>query len=163
MRARGAGAVVNIASMGAILPTPLAGHYSSSKAALHVATETMRMELHDSGVHVFAVLPGPVETAMLAGFRRLPGGAAALQRAPIGDVDELARKIVRGLERRQRTLVYPSLLKVARHLPTLALRASQRLTPKLIDVDEPATLAEPARDDDEPLLLDERSRFDATG
>jgi short-subunit dehydrogenase len=161
MRERGEGAVVNIASMGAILPMPLAGHYSSSKAALHVATETMRMELRDSGVHVFGVLPGPVETAMLAGFRRLPGGATALQRAPIGDVDELARKIVRGLERRRRTLVYPSLLKVARHFPTLALRASERVTRNLVDIDEPPTL--PERPHDEPLIIDERSRFDAIG
>jgi short-subunit dehydrogenase len=160
MRARGEGAVVNVSSIAAILPMPLAGHYSSSKAALQVATETLRMELRDSGVHVFSVLPGPVETAMLGEFRRIPGGAAALQRAPIGDVDELAGKIVRGLARRQRTLVYPSLLRVARHFPTVALRASQLVTPAPIEIDDAPTL--PGSSHDEPLLLDEPSRFDAT-
>lgn len=137
MRKRGAGAVVNVASIGAVTPMPLAGHYSSSKAALSLATETLRLELRGSGVHVLHVLPGPVETAMLSEVELLPGGARLLSRMPRGNVETLARKIVRGLERGRRALVYPSSLAIARHLPTVAVRLSGAVMP---NVDDPRKL-----------------------
>ncbi|HEY7955255.1 MAG TPA: SDR family NAD(P)-dependent oxidoreductase [Polyangia bacterium] len=131
MRKRGAGAVVNVASIGAVTPMPFAGHYSSSKAALSLATETLRLELRGSGVHVLHVLPGPVDTAMLGEVELLPGGARLLSRMPRGDVDTLARKIVRGLERGRRALVYPGSLAIARHLPTVAVRLSAAVMPRV--------------------------------
>jgi short-subunit dehydrogenase len=127
MRARGQGAVVNIASLAASAPLVLAGHYSSSKAALAHATEILRVELKGSGIDVMLVLPGPVETPMLAPVRAEPGAALFLRLVPPGNPTVLARRIVRGLRRGQRTLVYSRALWIARLLPTLALWLMPRL------------------------------------
>jgi uncharacterized protein len=136
MRERGSGTIVNVSSIGSITPMPLAGHYSSSKAALSLATETLRLELRDTGVHVFLVLPGPVETAMLNEFRQVPGGDKVLAGMPRGTTDVLAKKIVRGIETQKRALVYPTILAIARHLPTLAVRVGGSVV-KGVDVNDP--------------------------
>lgn len=133
MKRRGSGAVVNVSSIGAVTPMPWAGHYSSSKAALSLATETLRLELRGSGVHVLHVQPGPVETAMLGEVRAVPGGERLLARMPHGDPETLARKLVRALERGRRSLVYPGSLAVVRHLPTLVVRASSAVMPRVED------------------------------
>jgi short-subunit dehydrogenase len=121
---RGDGAVVNVSSIASVTPFPLTGHYASSKAALSLASDTLRAELRGSGVDVLLVIPGPVETPMLAELKQLPG--VPLDKMPRGDVDTLATKIVRGLERKRRTLVYPGSLAITRVLPTLAAFFSER-------------------------------------
>ncbi len=158
MRERKYGAVVNVASVGAFAPMPLAGHYCSSKAALAQHSETLRLELRGSGVHVFNVQPGPVETGMLAEMGKLPGFDGFFAQMPRGNADVLARKIVRGLERRQRTLVYPTALAVARHLPTVAVRATAVMA-RNIDVDDSRKLQGGSHGD--ALALAARSGFEA--
>jgi short-subunit dehydrogenase len=157
MRERGHGSVVNVASIGAFAPLPLAGHYSSSKAALSLHSEALRMELRGSGIHVFNVQPGPVDTGMLAEMAAIPGGDGFLARLPHGDPDVLAAKIVRGLERGQRALVYPSSLAIGRHLPTLALRATALAT-RGIDVSDGRMLRGGSHGD--PLALAAREKFE---
>ncbi|MDB4970399.1 MAG: short-chain dehydrogenase [Myxococcales bacterium] len=161
MRTRGVGAVVNVASIGAVTPMPLAGHYSSSKAALSLCSETMRLELRGSGVNVFSVLPGPVDTGMLAEFGVVPGADKVLGKMPRGNVAELSRKVVRGLERGQRALVYPTALGFMRHLPTLANRISASVIDGLVDVDDARKLQGGSHGD--PLALAARSAFEARG
>ena len=157
MRQRRFGAVVNVASIGAFAPLPLAGHYCSSKAALSLASETLRMELRGAGVHVFNVQPGPVDTGMLAEMGAVPGAEAFLSRMPHGNVDVLAKKIVRGLERGQRALVYPGALAVARHLPTVAVRATALAT-RSIDVNETRMLRGGSQGD--TLAIEAREAFE---
>lgn len=124
MRARGAGAIVNVSSIASFSLMPLVGHYSSSKAALSQATEHLRLELRDDPIHVLHVMPGPVETGMLAEVRAVPGGAKMLKSMPRGKAPVLAKKIADGLERGRRTLVYPGALAFARHFPTVVQRLS---------------------------------------
>jgi uncharacterized protein len=158
MRERKFGAVVNVASIGAFAPMPLAGHYCSSKAAMSQHTETLRLELRGAGVHVFNVQPGPVETGMLAEFGAVPGGDGFLERMPHGDPEVLARKIVKGLVRGQRALVYPSSLAVARHLPTVAVRATAYVT-RTVDVNDERKLRGGSQGD--VLAIEARSKFEA--
>jgi short-subunit dehydrogenase len=120
MRARGAGAIVNVSSMGAIVPFVMVGHYGASKAALATATEALRMELRGSGVDVMLVLPGPVETPMLAEAKQLDGIDGVFALSPPGDASTLARLIVRGLERGRREIVYPRPLWSGRIFPSFA-------------------------------------------
>src|SRR5207244_4240475 len=73
MAERGWGAVVNVTSMAQVSTWPGFGGYAATKAALGVATETLAMELTDSGVHVIEVIPGPVDTAVQGETRLAPG------------------------------------------------------------------------------------------
>ena len=54
------GCVVNIGSVAGITPTPFSGGYSASKAALHVLSDAMRMELAPFGIRVLTVQPGSI-------------------------------------------------------------------------------------------------------
>lgn len=60
--ARGAGTVVNIASIVAIAPEILNGVYGGTKAFVLALSQSMQHELADKGVRVQAVLPGATAT-----------------------------------------------------------------------------------------------------
>jgi len=139
MRARGRGHIVNVTSIASVAPMPLMGHYASSKAALSMATDTLRLELRDDPIHVFEVVPGPVDTPMLAETSLIPGGEQVFKRMPRGTTDVLADKIVRGLRRRRATLVYPGSLAVVRHLPTV-VKAVSRSATRSVDVKDTRAL-----------------------
>ena len=60
--ARGAGAIINIASIVAIAPELLNGVYGASKAFVLAFTQSLQHELAPKGVRVQAVLPGATAT-----------------------------------------------------------------------------------------------------
>lgn len=65
------GAVVNIASVHAVATSPGMAAYVASKGALVALTRAMALEFASSGVRVNAVLPGAIDTPMLAaGLKR---------------------------------------------------------------------------------------------
>jgi len=66
MRARGSGRLVGIASVAGIRGLPGAGAYSASKSAAITYLESLRVELHGSGVRVVTVAPGYIATPMTA-------------------------------------------------------------------------------------------------
>ncbi len=66
MRAAGRGRIVMISSVLGLVAAPWRGAYVASKFALEGVTDTMRLELAGSGVHVALVEPGPIRTL----FRR---------------------------------------------------------------------------------------------
>lgn len=55
-------AVVNVSSMGALVPVPGQSAYGASKAAVKLFTEGLRVELRKTGVRVSVVFPGGVNT-----------------------------------------------------------------------------------------------------
>ena len=111
MRQRRDGAVVNVTSLAGVAAWVFTGHYSSTKAALSLASETLRLELNGSGVHVLELMAGPTETALLAGARdNVPGAGTAINWGPRGNVEQLSGRVMRALERRQNVLVYPRAL-----------------------------------------------------
>ena len=59
---RGAGAVMNIASIAAFQPLPFMAVYSATKAFVQTFSEAVHEELHGTGVSVTALCPGPVPT-----------------------------------------------------------------------------------------------------
>jgi short-subunit dehydrogenase len=126
MQQRGSGAVVNVTSIAQISTWPGFGAYAATKAALAVATESLRLELVDSGVHVMEAIPGPVDTSVQGETRLAPGIETVLDRVPLGDPAEMARVIVRGLERKRAHVIYPRRSAIAYHLPTLARRDTRR-------------------------------------
>ncbi len=68
--ARGAGTIVNIASIVAIAPEVLNGVYGGSKAFVLALSQSLHHELADKGIRVQAVLPGATATEFwdISGF-----------------------------------------------------------------------------------------------
>jgi uncharacterized protein len=59
---RGAGAVMNIASIAGFQPVPAMAVYSATKAFVQTFSEAVHEELHGTGVSVTTLCPGPVPT-----------------------------------------------------------------------------------------------------
>jgi NAD(P)-dependent dehydrogenase (short-subunit alcohol dehydrogenase family) len=72
-------AIANIASVAALAAMPSFGGYSTSKAALHSMTQSIRAKLKKDGISVHGVYPGPVETRLTegAGMDTTPAPAVA--------------------------------------------------------------------------------------
>lgn len=87
MKARGTGAILNIASTAGVSPRPMLNWYNASKGWMITATRTMAVELAGSGIRVNALNPVAGETPLLPTFM---GGdtpenrAAFLATIPIG-------------------------------------------------------------------------------
>ncbi len=99
MRAARQGTLAGIASMAGFRGLPGAGAYSSSKAAAISYLESLRVELHGSGVKVVTICPGYIETPMTAVN---PYPMPFMLKA-----DEAARRIARAIERQTAFTVIP--------------------------------------------------------
>lgn len=71
--------------------------YGSSKGALSLFLQGLRSRLHRAGVRVITIKPGPVQTPMTD---HLPGASR------FADPEQVARDIVRALERRSPDVLY---------------------------------------------------------
>ena len=136
MIARQHGAVVNVTSLATVSPWPALGHYCSTKAALAVATETLRLELTHTPVHVLEVIPGPVETAIQAESRLLPGFRAAMRRTPQGDPVVLGHLVADALERGRARVVYPRRLSPVYAFPGLMRAMLPRLVARYVSPED---------------------------
>jgi len=66
MLARGEGRIVNVTSAAVHASTPFTGWYQACKAALRELTDTLRLELVDTGIDVIDVEPGGFATGIWA-------------------------------------------------------------------------------------------------
>ena len=99
MRERGSGTLVGIASVAGFRGLPGGGAYSASKSAAITYLESLRVELHGSGVSVVTICPGYIHTPMTAGNRYpMPF---------LIDADDAARRIARVIASRRRFAVIP--------------------------------------------------------
>jgi uncharacterized protein len=141
MLERGAGAVVNVTSMAQVSSWPGFGAYAATKAALGLATETLAMELAGTGVHVLEAIPGPIDTAVQGETRLAPGIERMIDRVPMGDAAEMARRIARALERRRDRVIYPRRTAVAYVAPALARWDTRRQAARVARDVDPSELA----------------------
>jgi NAD(P)-dependent dehydrogenase (short-subunit alcohol dehydrogenase family) len=84
---RSKGTIVNNVSLMALAALPLTPAYSISKAAAFSLTQSLRALLAVRGVRVHAVLTGPVDTDMTAGFDISKASAASVARAIFDGVE----------------------------------------------------------------------------
>ena len=75
MRARGRGTIINMSSLGGLIPLPFQAFYSASKFAIEAYTEALRMELRPHGIAVAMIEPGDFMTGFTA-HRRLTTATA---------------------------------------------------------------------------------------
>jgi len=66
MRDQGRGRIIQNSSVLGLVALPFRGAYTASKFALEGLSDTLRMELHGSGVHVSLIEPGPIESLFRA-------------------------------------------------------------------------------------------------
>ena len=84
---RSKGTIVNNVSLMALAALPLTPAYSISKAAAFSLTQSLRALLASRGVRVLAVLTGPVDTDMTAGFDIPKASAGSVARAIFDGVE----------------------------------------------------------------------------
>ncbi len=91
---RGHGSVVNISTVSASTPSPEAGIYGASKAALDLLTKLWADEFGEAGIRVNAIAPGPIETEGTSDISEIVEGLGrtrALNR--VGEPDEIASAV----------------------------------------------------------------------
>jgi len=66
MRRQGHGRIIHNSSVLGLIALPFRGAYNSSKYALEGLTDTLRLELHGSGIHIALIEPGPVTSRFRA-------------------------------------------------------------------------------------------------
>lgn len=132
MATRKSGTLVDVASMAAIAPTPGMAFYNAAKGGLAAASEGLRAELKDHGLHVVTVYPGPVKTDMETAGRAAYGEMSKLAQllTPVGDADVLARLIADAVENKDERVIYPALNALGRHFPAITRMVLDRFTPK---------------------------------
>jgi short-subunit dehydrogenase len=109
LRARGRGAILNVASTASFQPLPRLAAYAASKQFVAALSEALAEELAPYGVQVSVLHPGTTRTAFLAGA----GIAATADARGIGriadrvamDPSEVAAAAVEGLYRGERRIV----------------------------------------------------------
>ncbi|WP_338410380.1 SDR family oxidoreductase [uncultured Flavobacterium sp.] len=72
MRKQNKGLIINITSIAAYMGLPYRSVYSSSKGALELITEALRMEVKSFGIHITNVAPGDFATNIAAGRYHAP-------------------------------------------------------------------------------------------
>lgn len=74
MRAQGYGRIIQNSSVLGLVALPYRGAYTASKYALEGITDTLRLELRGSGIHLCLIEPGPIESRFranaLAAYKR---------------------------------------------------------------------------------------------
>ena len=96
LRRAGGGAVVNVTSASLLFPMPFYAIYRASKAAVQALGESLAAELRPFGIRVLEVMPGPVETDLLAGSDRPPEAAQHAGYAALADWAHAGRRAMSG-------------------------------------------------------------------
>jgi short-subunit dehydrogenase len=133
------GSLVNIATLAAKTPWPWIAPYGAAKAAVANFTDNVRLETSGQ-LHVLLVCPGPIQradageryaaqtTGLVEGANQPGAGAPVTALCP----QWLAHQIVRAIERRRMSLIFPwkvRLLMVAQAISSrLGFWLSSRLT-----------------------------------
>lgn len=120
LAAKGAGTIVNITSVTALMPDAFSAVYPASKAFVLAFTEALQAELGPKGVRIQAVLPGATRTAIWEADK-----LAQLPSEMVMEVDEMVDAALAGLDRGE-AITIPSLPDNADLDAFLAARAALR-------------------------------------
>jgi NAD(P)-dependent dehydrogenase (short-subunit alcohol dehydrogenase family) len=98
MHEQRAGRIVQCSSVLGFMAAPYRGAYNASKFALEGLTDTLRLELHGSGIHVSSIQPGPIRSrftlhalnALKANIDHENSRNKALYQKRIAELEEIA-------------------------------------------------------------------------
>jgi NAD(P)-dependent dehydrogenase (short-subunit alcohol dehydrogenase family) len=128
MRKQGAGHIVNVASIGGLMPVSSMAMYSGTKHGLVGLSDSVRAEVSGDGIRINTVCMGFVESDLL---KRSDKGAGAeggigelLKSTPPISAALAAQLVLRGIRRNQPYILFPAYTKagwwIRRLLPDLA-------------------------------------------
>lgn len=133
---RGRGHIVNMSSLSMAVDTAGWASYSASKAGLSSFSESLRVELHGTGVGLTLVEIGFVDTDMLAGLRHDPVAAPVFERAlrlrlqRVLEPDEVASAVAEAVASSRRHVRLPRRTAALPASTNLARRTTRLLTPR---------------------------------
>jgi uncharacterized oxidoreductase len=110
-------AIVNVSSAIAFMPYTVAPIYSASKAGLHAYTKALRLQLENTPVKVFEVIPPGVNTNLHHDWVMQPNPSMMM------DVDKLVQVAINGLAK-NKPEIKPAAVSV--------IKAVSRITPGLL-------------------------------
>ena len=87
---RGAGRILNVASIAAFQPVPSLATYAATKAFVLSLTESLSEELKPHGITATALCPGVTDTNMVAGVKSKNDAAAKIPNFMVSDVETVA-------------------------------------------------------------------------
>lgn len=87
------GVIVNVASVHALMTSPLVAPYAAAKAALLSLTRSASIEGKSRGIRANAVLPGAIDTPMLWENPNVKSGAEKIDPADVGRPEDVAAAI----------------------------------------------------------------------
>ena len=93
MRKQGYGRIIQNSSILGLISLPYRGAYNASKFALESLSDTLRLELHNTGIHVSLIEPGPIES-------RFRANAYAMFKQNIDREHSAHRDYYQGVEKR---------------------------------------------------------------
>ncbi len=115
MLPRGRGHIVNIGSMGSVLPVAGIATYCATKHAVLGYTDSVRVENRGRGVHFSTVMPALTNTEMIAGIGRAKGIKNV-------EPEDVARAVADAIAKPRRRVIVPRAMGVA--------ASAQRLLPQ---------------------------------
>jgi short-subunit dehydrogenase len=107
MKKQGFGHIINLGSLGGIIPMPYESLYSATKFALRGFTLSLKLELNGTGIKVSLVSPGPVLTKMLKKESLDSDSTIAFVNKPLS-ADFIADKIIRIISHPKLEIVLPT-------------------------------------------------------
>ena len=129
------GLIVAVASLAGLTGVPERSGYAASKHAMVGFFDSLRIELHGSGVDVSVVAPDFVVSEIhkrAIGPDGEPLGASPMMQARIMTAEECAQRILKAMEKRQRLLLMSARGKWGRWLKLLAPSMIDRIAARAI-------------------------------
>ena len=124
LQRQGAGQIVNVGSVLSMVVTTRNSAYCASKFALLALTDSLRIELHGTGIEVISVLPAYTDTPFFDHMYRY-GGPTRMSPFKGQHPAKVARAILRGCARHKRQVVLTVSSRLAIWL--------RRFAPRLLD------------------------------
>ena len=125
------GSIVAVSSLAGLAGVPGRTAYSASKFAMTGFFEALRVELKNQGVSVTTAYPGVVTTQIRQHGLNAQGlalGSSGLKEEGAMSVQECARLIIDGMNRREREVVMTGIGKLGRWLKLIAPGMVENLT-----------------------------------
>lgn len=122
---RGAGQILNVASMAGLAPMPLVAAYSATKHGVVALSQAMRVEAAPLGIRINVACPGAIATPIhqsgeSRGLTPQAVAAAMLGDRPMMSAEACARAILKGAARDQAVIIAPASARIVWYLQRFA-------------------------------------------